>query len=56
MRISHLKDKESNYKYWQSKTVLERLAAVESLRLQYIEFKNNVDSRLQRICSVISKN
>lgn len=39
LKIVHLKDRQSGFEYWLSKTPLERLAAMEFLRQQYIKFK-----------------
>lgn len=55
LKIVSLKDKQSDYSYWKSKTELERLEAMELLRKQYIQFKYNADLRLQRICRIINK-
>ena len=41
--------------YWMSKTDIERLEAVETLRQQYINYKKDVQSRLQRVYRVINQ-
>lgn len=41
--------------YWMSKTDIERLQAVETLRQQYINYKKDVQSRLQRVYRVINQ-
>ena len=54
VRIVPLHNQPSDYKYWVSRPVKERLEAIESLRSQYIEFKKDaIKPRLQRICRVI---
>jgi len=54
--IKQLKDKTSSLQYWQSKPTIERLAAIELLRKQYIKFKyNDVQPRLQRVCRIIKQ-
>jgi hypothetical protein len=51
--IKSLKEKSSDFQYWQSKTETERLAAIETLRQQYIKFKfPDVQPRFQRVCTV----
>ena len=52
--IRSLKDKKTDFAYWQSRSETERLAAIETLRLQYIKFKyGNVQPRFQRVCRII---
>ncbi len=52
--IKSLKERKNDFQYWQSKTELERLEAIELLRQQYIKFKYpDAGPRFQRICSVI---
>jgi hypothetical protein len=55
VRITTLKDRQTDFKYWQTKTPEERLAAIEFLRQQYIKYLGNVSERLQRVCRVIEK-
>ncbi len=51
-----LKDKSSDFAYWQQKTEAERLAAIEMLRQQYIHFKySDVQPRFQRVYRVIKQ-
>ena len=52
--IRSLKDKKTDFVYWQSRPEAERLAAIETLRQQYIKFKyGNVQPRFQRVCRII---
>jgi hypothetical protein len=53
IRIATLKSQPSDYDYWLSRPVTERLDAIEILRKQYLEFTNNVEPRLQSVCRVI---
>ena len=54
--IKGLKEKSSSLQYWQSKSAIERLAAIELLRQQYIKFKyNDVQPRFQRVCRIIKQ-
>ena len=41
-----------DYLYWMTKTIQERIAAVEFLRDSYIRGLPNADQRLQRVCTV----
>ncbi len=48
-----LRDKKTNFAYWQSRPEAERLAAIETLRQQYIKYKfENVQPRFQRVCRI----
>ncbi len=52
-----LKEKNTDFAYWQSRPEAERLAAIEFLRQQYIKFKfGNVQPRFQRVCRVVTNN
>ena len=52
--IRSLKDKKTDFSYWQSRPETERLAAIEILRQQYIKFKyGNVKPRFQRVCRIV---
>jgi hypothetical protein len=53
IRVVSLKNQPSDYEYWLSRPVAERLDAIEALRRQYLEFTKNVEPRLQRVCRVI---
>ncbi len=54
-RIS-LKDQQSDFAFWQTKSPEERLAAIELLRNQYIKFiKKDAEPGLQRVCRVIKQ-
>ncbi len=55
VKIVQLKDKTSDFQYWQTKSFEERLNAIEELRSQYIKFLKNVQPRLQRVCRVINQ-
>ena len=46
---------QSDYNYWQGKSDLDRLNALEMLRTQYINFLNDVEPRLQRVCKIINR-
>ena len=52
VRIVSLYDDQSDLNYWLSKTPQERLAAIETLRLQYVRLKR-IQPRLQRVCRIV---
>jgi hypothetical protein len=55
LKIVNLKEQKSDFDYWVSKTEIERLQAIELLRQQYINYKKDVQSRLQRVYTIINK-
>ena len=55
IKITHLKDKNTAFTYWLSRTDIERLEAIEMLRQQYLNYKKNVQSRLQRVYRIINQ-
>lgn len=55
LKIVHLKDKKTDFLYWSSKIEIERLGAIETLRQQYINYKQDVQSGLQRVYRIINK-
>jgi hypothetical protein len=55
LKIVQLKDKSTDFLYWMSKSEMERLQAIETLRLQYINYKKDVQSRLQRVYRIVNQ-
>ena len=55
LKIVRLKDKQSDFAFWQTQTEIQRIAAVELLRQQYINFKKDVQPRLQRVYRITNK-
>ncbi|GAB2828572.1 hypothetical protein GCM10027043_32800 [Ferruginibacter profundus] len=55
LKIVRLKDKSTDFLYWTSRSEIERLQAIETLRLQYINYKKDVQSRLQRVYRIVNK-
>jgi hypothetical protein len=55
LKIVQLKDKQSDFTFWKTQTEIQRLAALELLRQQYINFKTDVQPRLQRVCRITNK-
>ena len=55
LKIVQLKDKNNDFLFWSSKTEVERLQAIETLRQQYINYKKDVQSRLQRVYRMVNQ-
>jgi hypothetical protein len=55
LKIVHLKDRTSDFTFWASKSEIERLQAIEILRQQYINYKKDVQPRLQRVYRIINQ-
>ncbi len=55
LKIVSLKDVQSDYTYWTSKSIKERLDAVEFLRSQYINFSKDVQPGFQRVCRIVNQ-
>ena len=55
LKIGHLKDRQTDFNFWKTKSDIARLEAVEMLRQQYINFKKDVQPRLQRVYRIINK-
>jgi len=55
LRITNIKDRQTDFIYWSSRSVVERLQAIETLRQQYINFNKDVQPRLQRVYSIINR-
>ncbi|HET8865056.1 MAG TPA: hypothetical protein VFM80_05100 [Gracilimonas sp.] len=54
IKITTKQEQESDRKYWMSRSPEERLAALETLRQQYVRLKG-LPTRLQRVCRVVKK-
>lgn len=55
LKIVSLKNKETDFSYWSSKSELQRLEAIEILRCQYINYQKDAQQGFQRVCTVINK-
>ncbi|KHD06869.1 hypothetical protein PN36_10065 [Candidatus Thiomargarita nelsonii] len=55
IKIVSLHEKKSDYQYWLSRPMQERLETIEILRQQYIQFKKDVEPRLQRVCRIVKQ-
>jgi Arc/MetJ family transcription regulator len=47
-----LRESSSDYDYWQSRSVNERIDALEMLRQQYIGFSQNAHQGIQRVVRI----
>lgn len=54
LKISSTRSQSTDLDFWLTKTVSERLNAIELLRKQYIDY-SNADKRLQRVCRITHK-
>jgi hypothetical protein len=51
-----LSDSSNDLQFWLSKSITERLQALEDLRFRYLKyFKNESERRLQRVCSIVKQ-
>lgn len=53
--IRSLHERQSDLQYWLAKSPSERIAAVEVLRRQMIGGPSGTGSRLQRVCSITTR-
>ena len=52
VRVTTNLDQPSDYEYWITRSIAERLDAVEMLRQSYLSFRTDVPARLQRVYRV----
>ena len=52
VNITTNKEQSSDYQYWATRSVAERLDAIELLRRPYLDKLNDVSQRLQRVYRV----
>jgi len=55
VKVARMNQPASDYAYWRSRTVGERIDALETLRQQYIEFRKDVHPGLQRVFRVVKQ-
>ena len=55
LKIVNLKDKNTDFMYWSGKSEIARLQAIETLRQQFINYKKDVQPRLQRVYRIINQ-
>jgi len=50
-----LRERTSDFSYWQTQSYQARLDALEEIRRQYHRWKYGAEPRLQRVCSVAKR-
>lgn len=55
VKVTRMDQPASDYAYWRSRPVRERIEALETLRQQYIEFSKDVHPGLQRVFRVVKQ-
>ena len=55
VKIFSLYNQKSDFEYWQSQSFSDRLSALEEIRAEYIRWRNNAQSRLQRVYSITKR-
>jgi hypothetical protein len=55
LKILGLKDKSNDFLYRTAKAEIERLQAVEIVRQQYLNYRKDVQPRLQRVYKIINQ-
>lgn len=55
VQVTRMNQPASDYAYWRSRPIQERIDALEALRQQYIEFRKDVYPGLQRVLRVVKQ-
>jgi hypothetical protein len=55
VKIVSLKDKGNDFLFWQTKSPIERLEAIETLRQQYFYLTNHVQSGFSPVCRIFNR-
>lgn len=55
VKVTRMNQPVSDYAYWRSRPVRERIDALEMLRQQYIDFSKDVHPGLQRVLRVVKQ-
>ena len=55
LKIVKLKDSTTDFNFWQNQSDVNKLKAIEILGQQYINFKKDLEPRLQRVYRIINK-
>jgi len=50
-----LQEQKSDFDYWQSQPYEERLAALETLRREYHQWRYHAEPRLQRVYRIVKR-
>ena len=56
IRKTTLKDTQTDYSFWITKTEIERIDAFEFLRTNYINSMKNIPTRRLRVSNIINRN
>jgi hypothetical protein len=52
---TNIKQKASDFQYWQQQTPQKRIETLEQIRQEYHQYKYNAQPRLQRIYTIIKR-
>ncbi len=52
---TRLKELKNDFDYWQKQSYQKRLETLEQIRQEYHQYKNNAESRLQRVYTIIKQ-
>ena len=52
---TNLRDRKSDFAFWQSQPYLLRLAALEEIRQEYHRFRYGAEPRLQCVCRIVKR-
>ena len=55
LNVVNKKEIQTDYAYWQQKSVQDRIDAVEILRLQYLQMQEDVQQGLQRVYRIVKR-
>lgn len=55
VKILSIAEKKSDFNFWQSLTVQERISALEEIRAEYHRWRGDAQSRLQRVYSITKR-
>jgi hypothetical protein len=50
-----MKDRQTDFSYWQTQSYQVRLAALEEIRAEYHRWKYDAEPRLQRVCQITKR-
>jgi len=52
---SNIRDRKSDFAFWQSQPYLLRLAALEAIRQEYHRWRYGAEPRLQCVCRIVKR-
>lgn len=53
VRIIQMEEQESDFQFWQTRSYVERLEALEAIRAEYHQWKYGTEPRLQRVYRIL---